>query len=187
MNNQLRKQALAQWYLQKYYDKEYGFGFCAICSLAKLLSEIKDMDLLPTALYKLLRENNGLEGNFVKWSFVKNFFDVSTRTILWTKYRKKHTDLDLICPPCIISVDAYRQTKEYESHFVYLKNWNYELVRNNNSKLPYDIKSTSYVKKIVNGSIFDPINGELLVVPHYGNDLKNSIYSVINIKSPAGR
>ena len=182
MNNQLRRQALAKWYLQKYYDKEYGFGFCAICSLAKFLSELLDIDLLPTTLYKLLKDNNGLDGNLVKWNSIKNFFDVSVHTILWTKDRKVHTELDLIQPPCIVSMDGNRIKKGYQSHFVYLRNWNYELVRNNNNKLPYDIKSTSYVKKIVNGAIFCPINGELLLIPHFGSNLRNSIYSVINIK-----
>ena len=180
MNNQLRRQALAKWYLQKYYDKEYGFGFCAISSLAKFLSELLDIDLLPTALYKLLKDNNGLEGNLVKWNSIKNFFDVSVHTILWTKDRKVHTELDLIQPPCIVSVDGYRITKEYDSHFIYLRNWTYDNYYNN--YIPQGAETTSFVKKIANAEIFCPINGKLFLVSHFGRDLKNSIYSVINIK-----
>ena len=180
MNNQLRKQALAQWYLQKYYDEEYGFGFCAICSLAKLLSEILNMDLLPTALYKLLRENNGLDGNEVIWNSVKNFYNVSTRTILWTKDRKIHTDLDLIEPPCIISVDGNRIKAGYQSHFIYLRNWTYDNYYNH--YVPPGAKTVSFVEKIVNAEVFCPINSELLLIPHFGSSLRDTIYSVINIK-----
>lgn len=176
----MKHKELNKYFLQKWYDKEFGFGACGVCSLSKLLSEMFDIDLLPTALNQLLINNNGYQDeNLIKWNSIKNFLDVSVQTILWTKYRKIHTDLNLIHPPCIVSMDGNRIESGYQSHFVYLRNWIYKYEY---GKRPNGAETTPQIKEIVNGHIFCPINGELLIVPHFGLDLKNSIFSVINIR-----
>jgi len=145
-------------YLQEKYDKIFGFGTCAICSIAVADSEMFDCRTYPDVVYSLLKRWKGINRkNHVIWERLTWIFNIKPSAFL---FRKKHFNLNIIIAPAIISIDGIKATEEYDSHFIFLR------------KIIYiDTK-----KNEILADIFCPINGNKKTILK-----KNEIYSIINL------
>lgn len=151
---------------------ESGNVWCLICSLALLYSRMFGICITPQTLNELLKMNAGFKSksNLVVWNRlgVKPleliFPDSKVDIKLWDK-KVGHRDVAEIKEPSIISVDGLMTTKEYDSHFLFA----YMKYERNKKKDLY---------------AFDPYLGKYISVLEYYNkgSLKNSVYSIINIK-----
>jgi len=153
-------------------SKKAGNVWCLICSLAMLYSRLFHVAISPQTMNKLLRMHAGFRArsNLVVWErngikpLETIFPDAKLDINLWNK-NKGHLPEDKIKTPAIISVDGLMTTKEYDSHFLFAY-----------MKYGLNDKPTIYA--------FDPYVGKFINVLDYYNkgSLKDSIYSVINIK-----
>lgn len=151
--------------LQEKWDELYGFGTCAICSIAVADSEMYDTRTYPDTVHSLLKRWKGLNGsNGIVWKRLEWIFNILPDAHLYNRETKKHFDLSVVKPPAIITVDGILSTEEYDSHFIYLR------------RLIYD------KQKLVNAEVFCPINGNLLFAPHFGEFIKENVYSIINLR-----
>jgi len=149
-------------YLQKKYDKMFGFGFCAICSIALADSEMFSCRTYPDLLYSLLKRWEGLtKDNCVCWSKLKWILSIKPTAFLYNRKTKKHFDLNKIKTPAIISVDGITATERYDSHFIYLR------------KIIYiDTK-----KNEILADLFCPLRWNIKIKLS-----KNEVYSIINLE-----
>ena len=153
-------------------SKNAGNVWCLICSLAMLYSRLFNISISPQTMNMLLRMHSGFRerSNLVVWdrNGVKPletiFPDAKLDIHLWNK-NNGHLSEEKIVTPSIISVDGLMTTREYDSHFLF-----------------------AYMRYGLNGKpniyAFDPYIGKYISVLDYYNkgSLKDSIYSVINIK-----
>lgn len=154
-----------QEFLQAKYDKLYGFGTCAICSIAIAKTEMSSIRYYPDTIYDILKRGGGLtEDNGVIWNKLKPLLGIEAFAYLFNRETQYHYPLDIIKPPAIITVDGILSTEEYDSHFVFLR----DIIFNSCDRINFEI--------------FCPINGNLLFEPHWGKLEKKKIYSIINLK-----
>ena len=144
---------------------------CLVCSIAKMMTDIRRVPYYPQTIVDLFRVNNGFDEDpsdgtktIIKWSTFSDIWrDIYVVPLLWDRETKVHYNPSAIRLPSIVSVDGSMLIKGYQSHFAYVQNLIYK------------------GNKIVNAEIFDPWRDRtLLVVPHYGDNLKDAIYSIIN-------
>lgn len=149
-------------YLQSSYDKLFGFGTCAICSIALADSEMYSCRTYPDTVFSLLKRWGGLtKDNEVIWKRLKWILNIKTRAFLYNRKTKKHFDLDTIITPAIISVDGITATERYDSHFIFLR------------KIIYiDVK-----KDEILADLFCPIRGNKKTTLK-----KKETYSIINLE-----
>jgi len=151
-------------FLQAKYDKEFGFGCCAICSIAIAKTEMSGIRYYPDTVYDILKRGNGLINNQVIWESLKKLLGIKAFPHLFDREIQYHYPLDIIKPPAIITVDGILSTEEYDSHFIYVR----DIIFNKYDRINYEI--------------FCPINGNLLFSPHFGKLEKKNIFSIINLK-----
>jgi len=156
---------------KRFIDKETGIPTaCAVCAIAKAISDIKQLPYFPFNIIDLFDEHDGFnldrdnEYTIVKWNTIHKIWKSINIIPYLYQYDDINADIELVTTPSIISVDGNRIVDGYQSHFVYAHNLIYS------------------GDKVVNIEIFDPwYDRTLLLIPHYGNDIDKTIYSVINL------
>jgi len=156
---------------KRFTDKQTGISTsCAVCAIAKAISDMKQLPYFPFNIIDLFDENDGFnldrdnEYTLVKWNTIHKIWKSINIIPYIYQYDGVYADVSSIVTPSIISVDGNRIVDGYQSHFVYAHN----LIYNDN--------------KVVNIEIFDPWHDKnVLLIPHYGEDINKSIYSVINL------
>jgi len=159
----------------KYWQGLYVLGFtktdwwCAICSLAKLLSDlygIEREDITPLWLNNELKKVKGFaeDSGCIIWERLTKIFPVSLQVYL---YDGKHWTPRLIKCPSLISVDGIQGTEEYDSHFLYAMDYVFDEDDRN----------------VIDYMVFDPYYGDVVKLSerYKKGTLKNKIYSIINI------
>ena len=148
-------------YLQKKYDKEFGFGTCTLCSIAIADSEMYDCRTYPDVVFSMLKRFNGItENNYVIWNKLNQIFRILPNPFLYDRKKPHHHPLNIIQTPAIISIDGQKLKKGYQSHFLYLR------------KIIY----LDLPKNRIFGDIFCPLRGNIKI------DLsRNDIYSIVNL------
>jgi len=158
--------------LPEFIDANSGQStLCLVCAVAEMMIDIRRAPYYPQTIVDLFRANNGFaqdpsDGTYtiMKWSAFNDIWkDMYVVPFIWDRHTRIHYDVDIIKVPSIVSVDGNRLIHGYQSHFVYVRNLIYE------------------GDKIVNAEIFDPWHDRtILLVPHYGDTLRESIYTIVN-------
>jgi len=156
--------------LPDFIDRKTGTStLCLVCAVAKLMTYLRRAPYFPQTIVDLFNVNGGFNVDpadgtrtVMRWSaFNEIWKDIYVIPLFWNK--SIHYDLSAIRLPTIVSVDGNRIVSGYQSHFVLIENLIYG------------------GDKIVNAEIFDPWHDRtILLVPHYGDTLRESIYTIVN-------
>lgn len=148
-------------------------NWCAMCATPLSVSNVLDIELYPSALNEYLKQNErkqpgkflwGKNKNEIIWNSLSKLFPfLSIDTDLWNG--ESYPDIKTIRPYAVVTVDGNQIRHGYQSHFLMFHHWKEEF------------------GKIVNAYCFDPFYGTWNYVnPLYGQDIKKTFHSIINVR-----
>lgn len=135
-------------------------SWCAICSIAYIVSNLTGLEYSPEMINGLLKTHNGFwKDRYVIWKRLETIFpDITVKPHIWDGTH----NIEKITLPAIISVDAMKK-EGYQSHFMVAEEMEYKK------------------HKIKNIRCFDPYTDSMInVIPKYGKNIEDSVFSIIN-------